>query len=69
LLGDVYDTLNQDVDEGLHGGTERDPDVSDIWASEAPSTRRTGMGLSGGSRLENRPKGPWSGLNGRVGIE
>lgn len=64
LLGDVYGTLNQDLD-----GAERDPDVSDIWASEARSTRKAGMGLSGGSRLEKRPKGPWSGLNGRVGVE
>ncbi|OOQ85388.1 hypothetical protein PEBR_26309 [Penicillium brasilianum] len=69
LLGDVYGTLNQDLNEVLRGGTEQDPDVSDIWASEARSTRGTGMGLSGGSRLEKRLKGPWSGLNGRVGIE
>jgi hypothetical protein len=64
LLDDVYGTLNQDL-----GGAEGDPDVSDIWASEARSTRKAGMGLSGGSRLEKRPKGPWSGLNGRVGVE
>lgn len=69
LLGDVYGTLNQDLDEVLREGAERDPEVSDIWASEARSTRRAGMGLSGGSRLEKRPKGPWSGLNGRVGVE
>jgi hypothetical protein len=64
LLGEVYGTLNQDL-----GGAEGDPDVSDLWASEARSTRKAGMGLSGGSRLEKRPKGPWSGLNGRVGVE
>ncbi|GLI82157.1 hypothetical protein PoHVEF18_010559 [Penicillium ochrochloron] len=63
LLGEVYGTLNQDL-----SGAEGDPDVSDIWASEARSTRKAGMGLSGGS-LEKRPKGPWSGLNGRVGVE
>jgi hypothetical protein len=64
LLGEVYGTLNQDL-----GGAEGDPDVSDLWASEARSTHKAGMGLSGGSRLEKRPKGPWSGLNGRVGVE
>jgi hypothetical protein len=69
LLGEVYGTLNQDLDEVLREGAERDRDASDIWASEARSTRKGGMGLSGGSRLEKRPKGPWSGLNGRVGIE
>lgn len=69
LLGEVYGTLNQDLDEVLREGAERDRDASDIWASEARSTRKGGMGLSGRSRLEKRPKGPWSGLNGRVGIE
>jgi hypothetical protein len=64
LLGEVYGTLNQELD-----GAERDPDVSDIWASEARSTRQAGMGFSGGSRLKKRPRGPWSGLNGRVGVE
>jgi hypothetical protein len=69
LLGDVYGTLNQDLDDVLREGAGRNPDVSDIWASEARSTRKAGMGLSGGSRLEKRPRGPWSGLNGRVGVE
>lgn len=69
LLGDVYGTLNQDLDAVLRQGAERNPEASDIWASEACLTRKAGMGLWGGSRLEKRPRGPWSGLNGRIGVE
>lgn len=69
LLRDIYNTLNQDLHAVLQEGAEQDPEASDIWASEALSTRKAGMGLSGSSRLEKRPKGPWSGLNGRVGLE
>lgn len=69
LLGDIYGALNQDLDAVLQEGAERDPEASDIWASEARSTRKAGMGLPSGSRLEKRPRGPWSGLNGRVGLE
>lgn len=63
-LGEVYDILNQDLDEVMRQGVEQDSEASDIWASEA----RTGRGASG-SRQEKRAKGPWGGLNGRVGIE
>ncbi|KAJ5974284.1 hypothetical protein N7481_011494 [Penicillium waksmanii] len=63
-LGEVYDLLNQDLDEVMREGVEQDSEASDIWASEA----RTGRGASG-SRQEKRAKGPWGGLNGRVGIE
>lgn len=66
-LEDVYDTLNQDLDGVLQEGAASEPDTSDIWASEARSTR--GMGKSAAPRIEKRPKGPWSGLNGRVGVE
>ncbi|KAJ5233060.1 hypothetical protein N7468_006016 [Penicillium chermesinum] len=65
LLEEVYKTLNQDLRSALESGPEQQA-TSDIWASEAKSTR--GANLSG-SRLEKRPKGPWSGLNGRVGVE
>ncbi|KAJ5176129.1 uncharacterized protein N7482_002006 [Penicillium canariense] len=67
LLGDVYGTLNQDLEKVLRDDAARNPDASDIWASEARSTR--GLASAGGSRLEKRPRGPWSGLNGRVGVE
>lgn len=66
-LGEVYDTLNQDLDEVMRDGAEHETDVSDIWASEARSMR--GTGISSGARLDKRSKGPWSGLNGRVGVE
>jgi hypothetical protein len=64
-LTDVYGILNQDLDEVMHG-QEREWDGSDIWTSEA---RSRGLPKASGSRIEKRPKGPWSGLNGRVGVE
>lgn len=67
LLENVSSTLNQDLISALQSGTENEQPTSDIWASEAKSTR--GSGNLSGSRLEKRPKGPWSGLNGRVGVE
>lgn len=63
-LGEVYNTLHQDLDEVMQEGTERGAETSDIWTSEARSTRNVG-----GTRAEKRPKGPWAGLNGRVGVE
>ncbi|OQD81761.1 hypothetical protein PENANT_c025G10987 [Penicillium antarcticum] len=63
-LTDVYSILNQDLDEVMDGqARERD---GNIWASEAYSRE---LPKAGGSRIEKRPKGPWSGLNGRVGLE
>jgi hypothetical protein len=62
-LGEVYGMLNQDL------GVMQDADpetTSDIWASEAHTSR--GVGNHSGSR-EKRPNGPWSGLHGRVGLE
>ncbi|KAF3388923.1 hypothetical protein F1880_003290 [Penicillium rolfsii] len=64
LLCEVYGTLNQDM-----GAASGDSEASDIWASEARLTRKVGMDSSSRSRLEQRPKGPWAGLNGRVGVE
>lgn len=63
-LRDVYGTVNQDLDEVMREEQEVEQDVSDIWASQA---RPRGYGKAG-LRLEKR-KGPWSGLNGRVGVE
>ncbi|KAJ5149938.1 hypothetical protein N7448_001516 [Penicillium atrosanguineum] len=64
-LEDVYGTLNQDLNEVIG---EAEPELaSDIWASEARSTR--GVTNATAARLEKRPRGPWSGLNGRVGVE
>lgn len=63
-LVEVYNMLNQDLDEVMREGVEPDSEASDIWASEA----RT-RGGAGGSRQEKRSKGPWAGLNGQVGVE
>ncbi|KAJ5427024.1 hypothetical protein N7465_002094 [Penicillium sp. CMV-2018d] len=63
-LTDVCKTLNQDLDEVMLEGREN-RDGSDSWASDA----RSAKGMSrGGSRIEKQPSGPWSGLNGRVGV-
>jgi hypothetical protein len=66
-LEDVYGTLNQDLNEVIGEEAQHEPDTSDIWASEARSRR--GPKISSVARLEKRPRGPWSGLNGRVGVE
>ncbi|KAJ5179406.1 hypothetical protein N7492_002616 [Penicillium capsulatum] len=65
-LGEVYNTLNQDLESVLQDGTEHRPDASDIWTSEAHSTR--GLSKSSAPRIEKRAKGPWAGLHGRVGV-
>ncbi|KAF7525803.1 hypothetical protein PCG10_004553 [Penicillium crustosum] len=63
-LTDVCKTLNQDFDEVMLEG-RGNRDGSDSWASDA----RSAKGMSrGGSRIEKQPSGPWSGLNGRVGV-
>ncbi|KAJ5666195.1 uncharacterized protein N7477_008643 [Penicillium maclennaniae] len=63
-LEDVYSTLNQDFNEFI-GAAE--PELApDICASEARSTG--GIQNASAARLEKRPRGPWSGLNGRVGV-
>ncbi|OQE31630.1 hypothetical protein PENSTE_c001G09866 [Penicillium steckii] len=65
-LGEVYDILNQDLNEVMQEGVEPDSEASDIWTSEA----RTRRGVSGSSlRQEKGPKGPWARLNGRMGVE
>lgn len=63
-LGEVYGILNQELSDVM---PDADPETtSDIWASEAHTTR--GVGNHSGSR-EKRPNGPWSGLHGRIGLE
>ncbi|KAJ6124050.1 hypothetical protein N7471_011367 [Penicillium samsonianum] len=64
-LADVCKTLNQDLDEVMLEGREN-RDGSDSWASENRYAK--GMSRGGGSRIEKQPSGPWSGLNGRVGV-
>ncbi|KAJ5747587.1 uncharacterized protein N7511_009283 [Penicillium nucicola] len=62
-LTTVYGTLNQDLDEVMGQARERD---GVLWASEP---RSRGLPKASGSRIEQRPKGPWSGLHGAVGVE
>lgn len=66
-LEDVYGILNQDLNEVMGEEADHEAETSDIWASEARSTR--GFSKPSGTRIEKRPRGPWSGLNGRVGVE
>ncbi|CAL5869541.1 uncharacterized protein PFLUO_LOCUS3771 [Penicillium psychrofluorescens] len=65
-LEEVYGMLHQDLDEVLHEDERTEPEGSDIWASQAQQSTR---GRVSGGRTEKRPKGPWSGLNGKVGVE
>ncbi|KAJ5804959.1 hypothetical protein N7474_010846 [Penicillium riverlandense] len=65
-LAEVYGMLNQDLDEVLREDERTEPEGSDIWASQAQQSSR---GRGSGGRAEKRPKGPWTGLNGRVGLE
>ncbi|KAJ5229441.1 hypothetical protein N7489_010149 [Penicillium chrysogenum] len=64
-LADVCKTLNQDLDEVMLESQES-RDVSDSWASDTRSAK--GMSRGGGSRIQKQPSGPWSRLNGRVGV-
>ncbi|OJD14296.1 hypothetical protein AJ78_05345 [Emergomyces pasteurianus Ep9510] len=64
-LKEMYELMNQDYEEATAGKEEKKLDEGDIWASESRFSRGRG-GRHG--RLEKRPKGPWSGLNGKVGV-
>ncbi|KAK4867647.1 hypothetical protein LT330_001157 [Penicillium expansum] len=64
-LADVCKTLNQDFDEVMLEGREN-LKGSDSWAFDVRSAK--GVSRGGGSRIEKQPSGPWSGLNGRVGV-
>lgn len=63
-LKEVYSILNQDLDDAVQDDQDKEDEGTDIWAYEARSTRSRGRQ----TRPEKRPKGPWSGLNGRVGV-
>ncbi|KAL6238714.1 hypothetical protein BDW75DRAFT_6015 [Aspergillus navahoensis] len=60
-LQKVYDLLNQDLEEALE--CVQDKNDSDIWAHEARFTRSSARL----AQAENRSKGPWTRLNGKVG--
>lgn len=60
-LEEICNTLNQDLEEIFPDEQSAESSAPDVWASEAQSRTKS-------SRVEKRPKGPWSGLNGRVGV-
>ncbi|KAL2815378.1 hypothetical protein BJX63DRAFT_390323 [Aspergillus granulosus] len=60
----VYDLLNQSLEEALKDD-DANQGSSDIWASEAQST----MSRTRLARPTQRSKGPWTRLNGKVGVE
>ncbi|KAL4927645.1 uncharacterized protein BDV17DRAFT_121093 [Aspergillus undulatus] len=63
-LQKVYNLLNQDLEGALENRQVEDRKDDDIWAHEARSTRSSAKV----SRFEKRTKGPWTQLNGRVGV-
>ncbi|OAX77777.1 hypothetical protein ACJ72_07920 [Emergomyces africanus] len=65
-LKEMYELMNQDYEEATSGKEEKKVDEGDIWASESRLSRGRGGRQHG--RWEKRLKGPWSGLNGKVGV-
>ncbi|EDN06096.1 predicted protein [Histoplasma mississippiense (nom. inval.)] len=65
MLKEMYELMNQDYEEATAGKEEKKEDDGDIWASESRFSRGRG---GRHCRSENMPKGPWSGLNGKVGV-
>ncbi|KAH8432156.1 uncharacterized protein LDX57_009798 [Aspergillus melleus] len=64
VLQEVYGIMKQDLEETLRERQDDGPE-EDIWAQEAQTTRPRGRR---GTRSEGRSQGPWSGLNGTVGL-
>ncbi|KAJ9361719.1 hypothetical protein C8Q69DRAFT_506088 [Paecilomyces variotii] len=63
-LQEVYEIINQEYEEEHDAGAT--PDEGDIWASEVRPTRSRTRQVRTEKRAPGR--GPWSGLNGRVGV-
>ncbi|KAL4956158.1 hypothetical protein BDW69DRAFT_159185 [Aspergillus filifer] len=63
-LQKVYNLLNQDLEEALNDGQDENGKDGDLWANEARST----MSSRRRSLHEKRSRGPWTQLNGRVGV-
>ncbi|KAL4794781.1 hypothetical protein BDV19DRAFT_379299 [Aspergillus venezuelensis] len=63
-LQKVYNVLNQDLEEALNDRQGADEKDGDLWANEARST----MSSRRRSLHEKRSRGPWTQLNGRVGV-
>ncbi|KAL1867599.1 carbamoyl-phosphate synthase (glutamine-hydrolyzing) cpa2 [Paecilomyces lecythidis] len=63
-LKEVYEIINQDYEEEHEAGASQDE--GDIWASEVRPTRTRAR--QGRTEKRTTGRGPWSGLNGRVGV-
>ncbi|KAF9886659.1 hypothetical protein FE257_011172 [Aspergillus nanangensis] len=63
VLREVYDLLNQDLEETLREDPGEGTEENDIWTSQVQPGRMKSH------RRDQRPPGPWSGLDGRVGID
>lgn len=63
-LQKVYNLLNQDIEEAIGDDQSQDQKDNDIWAHEARSTKSSARL----SRTDRRSKGPWTRLNGKIGV-
>jgi hypothetical protein len=64
VLQEVYNMLNQDLEETLRDAQSSEEDSNDIWTSEARST----WSRTRATRSQKQPRGPWAKLNGQLGI-
>ncbi|KAK2759098.1 hypothetical protein FQN54_003197 [Arachnomyces sp. PD_36] len=62
ILKEVYDIMNQDHSETIYGDNDKQEE-SDIWTTDI----KPGKGRGRAARPE-KPKGPFSGLNGKIGL-
>lgn len=63
-LRDIYDTMNQEYDGNITQQGATKAIEEDIWTTDTGVSKN--KRIAGG--LARRPKGPWSGLNGKVGV-
>ncbi|EAW13881.1 uncharacterized protein ACLA_069090 [Aspergillus clavatus NRRL 1] len=62
VLQEVYSMLNQDLEATLRDAQRPGDDATDIWATEARSTRSRARQI----RTEKPLSGPWTKLNGKL---
>ncbi|KAL4778192.1 hypothetical protein BJX76DRAFT_156669 [Aspergillus varians] len=60
----LYNLLNQDMEEALADAKGEGQKDGDLWTHEARSTRS----WVGRTRSDKRSKGPWTRLNGKLGV-
>ncbi|PKX98817.1 uncharacterized protein P174DRAFT_437244 [Aspergillus novofumigatus IBT 16806] len=64
VLQEVYNMLNQDLEETFRDPQSSVEDSNDIWASETRST----WSRTRATRSQKQPRGPWARLNGQLDI-